>query len=386
MCWRCFLPARPVRGWSSICPGTGAHRGMRRTPSPACRRRALRAARFTRGCCRRTLDEWCRGAGTGDRSASDRGCGVRGEGELRWPESDVAGAQRVAGRPVQFFETRDEAVQRPAAGWAFGPGLACRCRCRRAQPADGWRVAQSPATFGVGVPDMAGLLANAQCPVVLARGGHDPMVTDSDLAALVPEHHHAARARAQRARRPGRSAGPGSSRRSRVGVLLAPEHLALAGIAGRVLCGQGVDRPVGALPLGHRASGSRRAGHEPGPSYELVAVDVARTVRIDGSRPDTDDELSLRILAGSGSSRSMLAVPSRRIRWPRSKSMNSMPTSGIDQDVAGGQVHAVAVVVREGQRVLDPARGRSPARRPCTSRSAAPRRRPSRGRTCRDPR
>jgi pimeloyl-ACP methyl ester carboxylesterase len=51
----------------------------------------------------------------------------------------------------------------------------------------GWRLAQDPRTFGVGVPDMAGLLAAVSCPVVLARGEHDPMVTHEQLAALVPD-------------------------------------------------------------------------------------------------------------------------------------------------------------------------------------------------------
>jgi pimeloyl-ACP methyl ester carboxylesterase len=35
------------------------------------------------------------------------------------------------------------------------------------------------------VPDVGGLLARARCPVVLARGQHDPLVTDDDLAVLV---------------------------------------------------------------------------------------------------------------------------------------------------------------------------------------------------------
>jgi pimeloyl-ACP methyl ester carboxylesterase len=51
----------------------------------------------------------------------------------------------------------------------------------------GWRLAQDPRTFGVGVPDMAGLLAAVSCPVVLARGEHDPMVSHDDLAALAPD-------------------------------------------------------------------------------------------------------------------------------------------------------------------------------------------------------
>jgi len=50
---------------------------------------------------------------------------------------------------------------------------------------EGWRVAQDPATFGVGVPDMAGLLERTACPVVLARGENDQMVSDADLRALV---------------------------------------------------------------------------------------------------------------------------------------------------------------------------------------------------------
>ncbi len=54
------------------------------------------------------------------------------------------------------------------------------------QTPDGWRVAQDPATFGVRVPAMTDLLADAVCPVVLARGepvtlpglGHNAHVED----------------------------------------------------------------------------------------------------------------------------------------------------------------------------------------------------------------
>lgn len=110
--------------------------------------------------------------------------------KVSWSEQDVAGAQRVAARPVQVFSTRDEAVARylklaglsdlvSADSPAVAPGVVA--------VDDGWRVAQDPATYGVGVPDMAGLLAGARCPVVLARGEHDPMVSDADLAALVAD-------------------------------------------------------------------------------------------------------------------------------------------------------------------------------------------------------
>nr|WP_258562718.1 alpha/beta hydrolase [Nocardioides sp. MAH-18] len=107
-----------------------------------------------------------------------------------WPVEHVAAAARVAERPVAHVATRAEAVARylRLAGLtglvdpddpAVGAGVV--------RTAEGWRVAQDPATFGVGVPDMARLVAHAGCPVVLARGEHDPMVSDADLRALVAD-------------------------------------------------------------------------------------------------------------------------------------------------------------------------------------------------------
>jgi pimeloyl-ACP methyl ester carboxylesterase len=40
------------------------------------------------------------------------------------------------------------------------------------------------ATFAVGAPDMPQLLDRSQAKVTLARGEHDPMNTDEQLAAL----------------------------------------------------------------------------------------------------------------------------------------------------------------------------------------------------------
>ncbi|GAA4378530.1 alpha/beta fold hydrolase [Nocardioides caricicola] len=93
--------------------------------------------------------------------------------KVDWPDEHVASARRMAERPVTFYETRDEAVARylKLAGLVDGETDA-----GVVETSDGWRVAQDPATFGVGVPDMTGLLARAACPVVLARGEHDPMV------------------------------------------------------------------------------------------------------------------------------------------------------------------------------------------------------------------
>ena len=52
-----------------------------------------------------------------------------------------------------------------------------------------WRLALDPRSFAVGAPDLPGLLAAARAPVLLARGEHDAMVTDDDLAPLQPGAH-----------------------------------------------------------------------------------------------------------------------------------------------------------------------------------------------------
>lgn len=115
--------------------------------------------------------------------------------KVSWPPEDAARALAMAERPVATYDTRAEALDRylrvsGLAGLAGvdGPLLADAVVDREAAgEGSGWRLAQDPRTFGVGVPDMAGLLATVSCPVVLARGEHDPMVSHDDLAALVPD-------------------------------------------------------------------------------------------------------------------------------------------------------------------------------------------------------
>jgi pimeloyl-ACP methyl ester carboxylesterase len=110
--------------------------------------------------------------------------------KVDWPEADVAGAARMAARPVAHLTSRAEAVARylklaglPGLVDATDPSTDAGV----VATSDGWRVAQDPSTFGVGVPDMAGLLAHAACPVILARGENDPMVSERELSALVGE-------------------------------------------------------------------------------------------------------------------------------------------------------------------------------------------------------
>jgi pimeloyl-ACP methyl ester carboxylesterase len=110
--------------------------------------------------------------------------------KVAWTEEELGRAAALARRPPPVFDTRAEAVTRHLR-LAGLDGLI--------DPADpavdagvlgvegGWRPAFDPRAFGVGEPDVAGLLAAAPVPVVLARGEHDSMVSAAQLAALVPD-------------------------------------------------------------------------------------------------------------------------------------------------------------------------------------------------------
>jgi pimeloyl-ACP methyl ester carboxylesterase len=104
-----------------------------------------------------------------------------------WTDEELDRAQAAARRPPAWFASRDEAAARylrlsglaglvPADDTAVDAGL---------REQDGrWRVAMDPGAFAVGAPDMAQLLARSRAPVTLARGEHDPMNTDEQLARL----------------------------------------------------------------------------------------------------------------------------------------------------------------------------------------------------------
>ncbi len=107
--------------------------------------------------------------------------------KIAWTDEELERAQAAARRPPAWFASRAEATARylrvsglaglvPADDPAVSAGL---------REQDGrWRLAMDPGAFGVGRPDMALLLARSRAPVTLARGEHDPMNTDEQLAAL----------------------------------------------------------------------------------------------------------------------------------------------------------------------------------------------------------
>jgi pimeloyl-ACP methyl ester carboxylesterase len=114
--------------------------------------------------------------------------GVVGLGiKVAWTADELARGAAAAARPVTWFESREAAAerflkvsglvgQRDASDPVVDAGL---------RQHDGrWRLAVDPAAFGVGAPDMAGLLAASKAKVLLSRGEHDALVSDDQLAAL----------------------------------------------------------------------------------------------------------------------------------------------------------------------------------------------------------
>lgn len=107
--------------------------------------------------------------------------------KVSWSADELAKAAAWAQKPIAWFDSRDDAAARylkvsglhgliDPASEAVNDGLL---------EVDGrWRLAMDPATFGVGAPKVAELIAASRADVVPARGELDPMNTDAELAAL----------------------------------------------------------------------------------------------------------------------------------------------------------------------------------------------------------
>ncbi|MEV4283309.1 alpha/beta fold hydrolase [Actinoplanes xinjiangensis] len=108
------------------------------------------------------------------------GLGVK----VAWTEQELDRTAALARRPVTWFGSREEAVDRHLRVSGLG-GLVTAddpAATRGVREEDGrWRLALDPGAFAVGAPDMAGLLARANTEVRLARGEQDPMNTDDQL-------------------------------------------------------------------------------------------------------------------------------------------------------------------------------------------------------------
>jgi pimeloyl-ACP methyl ester carboxylesterase len=110
--------------------------------------------------------------------------------KVTWSEADLGRAAALAARDAQVFDRREEALARHlrVSGLERLVDLDHPAAVGGVREVGGeYRLALDNAAFGVGAPDMAGLLSAARCPVTLARGELDPLNSDEELRALVPE-------------------------------------------------------------------------------------------------------------------------------------------------------------------------------------------------------
>jgi pimeloyl-ACP methyl ester carboxylesterase len=109
--------------------------------------------------------------------------------KVAWSPDELARTGTLARRPVTWFASRTEAAERylRVSGLIglLEPDAEAVSRGLHSG-AGGWRLAMDPAAFGVGAPDMPGLLSASRARVVLARGADDQMVSAGQLATLDP--------------------------------------------------------------------------------------------------------------------------------------------------------------------------------------------------------
>jgi pimeloyl-ACP methyl ester carboxylesterase len=101
--------------------------------------------------------------------------------KVRWTQSELDKAAAIATRPPTAFGTRDEAMDR-ALRIAGVHGLLPELPSAVTSSSAGWRLALDNAAFGVGAPDIAGLVAACPGKVILAAGEVDPMSPADHLA------------------------------------------------------------------------------------------------------------------------------------------------------------------------------------------------------------
>jgi pimeloyl-ACP methyl ester carboxylesterase len=103
--------------------------------------------------------------------------------KVRWSPDELAKAASLAARPGKVSGTREEAVDR-ALKVAGLYGLVSSTDAGVTEAEGGWRPTLDGAAFGVGEPDVAGLMAACRGTVVLAAGELDPMSPVDHLEPL----------------------------------------------------------------------------------------------------------------------------------------------------------------------------------------------------------
>lgn len=109
--------------------------------------------------------------------------------KVAWTDDELARARTLAARPHPIYPTRAEAAERHLKVAGLG-GLVTAAGVPEAAlvPRDGgWTLAFDPAAFGMGAPDIGGLIGACRAGVTLAAGDRDPMCPPAGLRSLVAE-------------------------------------------------------------------------------------------------------------------------------------------------------------------------------------------------------
>jgi pimeloyl-ACP methyl ester carboxylesterase len=100
--------------------------------------------------------------------------------KLEFSEVERARGAEIAAKPSRWFATRAESLARyrlvSGLTEAIAPDESFLARGIESG-SEGWRLATDPKAFAIVVPPFAELLAAARCPVRVARGEHDPLVS-----------------------------------------------------------------------------------------------------------------------------------------------------------------------------------------------------------------
>ncbi|GGU67657.1 alpha/beta hydrolase [Lentzea flava] len=101
--------------------------------------------------------------------------------KVQWSDEELQKAAALAAKPGKVFATREEAVERASkmAGVPLEHAVS--------EVDGGWTPSLDMRAFGVGRPDMPGLIMASKAQVVLAAGENDPMSPQEHLKELVPE-------------------------------------------------------------------------------------------------------------------------------------------------------------------------------------------------------
>lgn len=109
--------------------------------------------------------------------------------KVSWTDDEVRRLQTLATQPARLFETEAEARDRylKVSGLApvAAPDSAAVAR-GIASEGHAWRLAMDPAANGVGKPPLRDLVGLARCPIHLAVGQNDAMVTLEETRSIDP--------------------------------------------------------------------------------------------------------------------------------------------------------------------------------------------------------